>query len=114
MSASLPPTQSIENDVTAIEDAIVSLGRIAKSDAARRGKTLMDNAEAETFRNTHSKLAALIADPVNEVCYIGMEALRIHLQQILPPDEVQAVFQRAIARLAAEAGQDLPDRPRIH
>lgn len=105
---------NVENDLQAIEDAIVSLGRAAKADATHRGTSVMDYANAETFRATHTQIAALIADPVNEVCYFGMEAIRRHLLENHPPEVVEAVYRRALTRIAEEAGQCVQDPPRIH
>ncbi|AWN36368.1 hypothetical protein [Methylobacterium radiodurans] len=68
---------------------------------------------AELFLATHSKLAALIADPIKDVSYIGIETLRVRLQEILPPDEIKAISQRAMMRLAAEAELEVPPARRL-
>ncbi len=62
---------AIERDLDAIEDALVALGRAAQNDAKHRGTTPLDQSASEEFRSTHSQLAALIKDPVNELCYLG-------------------------------------------
>lgn len=108
-----PQTHAIEHDLDAIEDAILALGRAAQSDARRRGTTLSDQSASDDFRSTHSQLAALIKDPVNEVCFLGMEALRMHLQSILQPEEVGALFQRVTMRIQDEFGSQSPRAERL-
>lgn len=114
MTETSSPSRDVEHDLQAIEDAIVSLGRAAKTDAAQRRTSAVDYAKAETFRETHTQIAALIADPINEVCYFGMEAIRQHLLQNEPPEVVEAIYRRALARIAELTGLDLQDPPRIH
>jgi hypothetical protein len=105
-----PETRAIEGDLDAIEKALVALGRAARSDAGRRGTTLVDQSMSEEFQSTHSQLAALIKDPVNEVCYLWMEALRVHLQKIAHPDDVGALFQRVTARNPRDSDRPSPTR----
>lgn len=114
MTETVSASGDVEHDLQAIEDAIVLLGRAARMDAEQRGTSAVDHANAETFRATHTQIAALIADPINEVCYFGMEAIRRHLLQNEPPEVVEAIYRRALARIAEVTGLDLLDRPRIH
>jgi hypothetical protein len=109
------PSQAdaIERDLDAIEDALVALGRAAQNDAKHRGLTALDQAANEDFRSTHSQLAALIKDPVNELCYLGMETLRLHLETIAEPEEVGALFQRVTERVRAEVGSQPPSPERL-
>jgi hypothetical protein len=109
------PSQAdaIERDLDAIEDALVALGRAALNDAKHRGTTPLDQAASEEFRSTHSQLAALIKDPVNELCFLGMETLRLHLEKIAEPDEIGALFQRVTERVRAEVGSQPPSAERL-
>lgn len=104
---------AIERDLDAIEDALVALGRAARNDAKHRGTTPSDQSASEDFRSTHSQLAALIKDPVNELCYLGMETLRLHLEKIAEPDEIGELFQRVTERVRAEVGLQPPSPERL-